>query len=449
MPPASVPPDEEERLRSLNDYGILNTPPEKSYDIITRLVIELLGVPIAFLSFVDKDRQWFKSCMGLDVQQTDRNSAFCAHTILTKEPLVVADATLDLRFKDNPLVVGPPFIRFYAGVPLHTSDGSAPGTLCAVSTEPREITEREVKILQDLSMLVVDELNLKLTIRQIRERHQKALQTEKLASIGLLASGIAHEINTPMQFVASNTEFIQSGFEELKGIFEALQRLRVLPSPSGEMLQECEEMQALSKEMDLDYLLREVPLAISQTKEGIARVTEMVNAMKSFMHSVNTGKKWEQLNDAIAVTSTLSRNSWKYNSELKLELANNLPKVFCNVGEINQVVLNLIVNAAQAIEERIQMGWEGIGLILVRTFVDGQGVVIEIEDNGAGIPAKLITKIFDPFFTTKEVGKGTGQGLAISYDIVVNKHKGRFEVHSKPGSRRTVFSVFLPVGSEQ
>lgn len=445
MPAAPLPLNEAERLKFLNQEEILDTLPEKSFDALTRLATEILNVPIALVSLIDRERQWFKSCVGLNVSETHRDFAFCAHAILDEEVLVVEDAREDERFRDSPLVQGDPHIRFYAGVPIKGGGEFNLGTFCIIGREPKKLSQRELERLKDLAALADDALALRRTLRSQRKNRSSLVHAEKMASIGLLASGVAHEINTPMQFVATNTSFIQTGFQAIHGFLEKVQSLPVVPSPTGALLREDGRVKQMAEDADLAYLLREVPIAITQTQEGIRRVTELVVAMRDFSHEHQGAKAAEQLNEAVSSTVVLSRNSWKHTAEVKLDLAPDLPLVECNRGEINQVILNLLINAADAIAERIHMGMEGLGLIQIRSFQRDASVVLEVEDNGTGINPRVRPNIFDPFFTTKPVGKGTGQGLTICYDIVVHRHGGKIEVESPVGKRRTVFRVVLPI----
>jgi len=448
MPKAPLPLNEGDRLKVLNDLEILDTVPESSFDIVTRLACDLLKVPIALVSLLDFNRQWFKSCIGLTASETSRDVAFCAHAILSDDLLVVADATRDERFSDNPLVLEAPFIRFYLGIPLKVEEQLI-GTLCVISPEPRTVTEDELRGIKGLAKLLEDKFALILALKRQKAGYSRRLQTEKLASIGALAAGVAHEINTPMQFVASNTEFIEAGFNGLKTLLDYYRNLVGRLDPSARPLHECEEVRAMEADLDLDFMLREIPLAVSQTKDGISRVTHMVEAMRDFTHGSTSGKRPEQINDLIRTTVVLTRNAWKYVSELELDLALDLPQVECSASEINQVILNLIVNAAHAIEERKELGWDGQGIIQLRTFQNNEEIVLEVTDNGIGIQPKVLPRIFDPFFTTKEVGKGTGQGLGICYDIVVYRHGGTLDVKSPVGARRTTFSVNLPIKSSE
>ncbi len=445
MSVAPLPIDEEERLQALHQYGILDTAPEANFDTITELLSELFDMPWVFVSLVDRDRQWFKSHHGSEATQTVRETAFAAHAILQDDPLVVPDATQDSRFSDNPSVVDAPFIRSYAAVPLVAEGGFKLGVLCVVSPQAREYTEREIRVLKVFARLVVDELELKRSMLRLAEKRERVAQAERLASIGSLAAGLAHEINTPMQFVASNTQFLQESFEGLKTVLEAVLHLELPFLKDAHNLWDCEPLHSLLAVHDTAYLLKEVAIAVQQTKEGIARVTELLSALKTFSHPTRGEAHPESVNAAIEVAVTVSRSSWQNCAELHLELAHELPLVTCTLAEFSHVILNLIVNAAQAIEARLERAPEPKGLIILRTLRKHDSVVIEVQDNGCGIPAENLSRIFEPFFTTKAVGKGIGQGLAASYDIVTRKHQGRLDVKSSPEKCFTLFSVSLPI----
>jgi len=205
-------------------------------------------------------------------------------------------------------------------------------------------------------------------------------------------------------------------------------------------------MLARLQELDLDYLTEEIPKAIRQTMEGVARVAVIVSAMKDFSHPGGEGKSLANLNKAIESTLTVSRNEWKYVARLETDLDPDLPPVLCLQGEVNQAILNLVVNAAHAIEEVLGGRHTGrLGAIKVSTLRMGQEVRISVADNGPGIPENIRDRIFEPFFTTKPVGKGTGQGLAIVH-AVMEKHGGRVTVDT--GAKGTTFHLFLPLGSD-
>lgn len=277
---------------------------------------------------------------------------------------------------------------------------------------------------------------------ELRNAQIRLLQAQKLESIGQLASGIAHEINTPIQFIGDNTRFFGESVETLSN---ALSRYdAILEAAAKGDLPSLQEITDLRKETDLDYLLSELPQGVKDTQDGLRRVSSIVSALKEFSHPDSREKVHTDLNAALQNTAVVCRSEWKYVAELSMDLDSRLPLVPCLPGDMNQVFMNLIVNAAHAIQERIGSSEEK-GLIRVSTRLEGDLVCIRIADTGVGIKSGDLHRIFDPFFTTKEIGRGTGQGLAISRNIVVDKHGGRIEVESEVGQGST-FTLHLPVG---
>jgi two-component system, NtrC family, sensor kinase len=272
-------------------------------------------------------------------------------------------------------------------------------------------------------------------------------QAQKLESIGQLAAGIAHEINTPIQYVGDNTRFLNGAFTDLLGIARLYDRLLEAAKremPSSELIPEIEKQ---IRKVDLNYLEEEIPQAIEQTLEGVERVSRIVLSMKEFSHPGTNKKTAVNINRALENTITVARNEWKYVAELETDLDPNLPPVPCIPGEINQVFLNILVNAAQAIGETAQGGEGPKGIIHIRTRQINGDAEIRISDNGPGIPPAIRDRIFDPFFTTKEPGKGSGQGLAIAHTAVVRKHSGSIQVESEEGIG-TNFIIRLPLEAE-
>ncbi|NMB35981.1 MAG: PAS domain S-box protein [Firmicutes bacterium] len=280
---------------------------------------------------------------------------------------------------------------------------------------------------------------------------QKKLETQlalsqRLQSIGELAAGIAHEINTPMQYIGDNTRFLQdaaAAFFALLGDYQRLKNKFLVEEDAGLLI---DKINKKEQEMDIAYLLEEIPRAFKEALEGIEKVDKIVLAMKEFAHPGKKKKTPADINKAIRDTVVISRNEWKYVAELKTDLEPGLPLVYCVVSEINQVLLNMIVNAAQAIKEVSKEGVLSKGEIKIKTSGKKDHVNISVSDNGIGIPEAALDKIFEPFFTTKEVGQGTGQGLAIAHDIIATKHKGSIRVRSKVG-KGTEFIIRLPVKS--
>lgn len=287
----------------------------------------------------------------------------------------------------------------------------------------------------------VHDISSKLNIQE------KLHQSRKLESIGQLAAGIAHEINTPTQYIGDNVEFLRDTFEGLEELIkDYLQLLQAIQSKTITESKLRESLDILEK-ADLEFTLDEVPAALAQALEGIERVSEIVNSMKEFAHPGTDCMSNVNLNHAIESTATVCRSEWKYISEMKLDLDPNLPMVPCLPGEFNQVILNLIVNAAHAIEEKHGTN-QSNGLITISTRLADQEVEIRVTDNGCGIPQHVHDRIFDPFFTTKEVGKGSGQGLSLARTVIADKHAGSLSAETKPGEG-TTFIIRLPLSATQ
>ena len=284
-------------------------------------------------------------------------------------------------------------------------------------------------------------------LADLTERKQiesQLLQSQKMQSIGQLAAGIAHEINTPIQFIGDNLQFLENGFAELLGLLGEYRKWRMQAESSGACREPAARLAQAELQADAPYLESEIPKAIGQSREGARRVADIVRAMKEFSHPTQAEKTPVDLNHAIETTATIARNEWKYIADLKLDLDRGLPPVPCLPGDFNQVLLNLIVNAAHAIAEVAEKREGRRGWIAISTRRKERTVEIRVADSGAGIPEAVRPRIFEPFFTTKEVGRGTGQGLAIAYDVVVKKHGGaiRFETESGVG---TTFILALPL----
>lgn len=284
--------------------------------------------------------------------------------------------------------------------------------------------EGYIIVITDLTEIITMEKQLSLS--------------QKLESIGELAAGIAHEINTPLQYVGDNLRFLQDTFDVMiSGLIQKENN-----EINHESVKDTDNVRIHGE--DLDFIMDEVPRAIEQSIVGVERMSKIVVAMKDFAHPGIFRKSLSDINHGIEVTINISRNKWKYVAEIETDLQKNLPLVNCMTDEINQVILNMIINAAHAIEEKLGENSGEKGKIIISTSSDDKYVFIKISDSGAGIPQKNIARIFDPFFTTKEVGKGTGQGLAISHDIIAKKHGGQIKVASQTGVG-TTFTIILPI----
>ncbi|HEY1101063.1 MAG TPA: ATP-binding protein, partial [Myxococcota bacterium] len=254
----------------------------------------------------------------------------------------------------------------------------------------------------------------------------------------------AHEINTPIQFVSDSIHFIQDSFNDTLPLLTKYRTLRGAVAEGNvpdDMLEAIEEAE---DDADLDYVLENLPKAITRSIDGLDRVATLVRSMKEFAHPDQKEKTTADLNRAIETTITIARNEYKYVADLQTDFG-DIPSVKCHVSELNQVFLNIIVNAAHAIGDKVK-GTDKRGTITVRTFREGDDVVVAISDDGGGIPEAIRARIYEPFFTTKEVGRGTGQGLAISRSVIVEKHGGALQCTSVEGEGTTFF-IRLPIAA--
>jgi signal transduction histidine kinase/HAMP domain-containing protein len=285
---------------------------------------------------------------------------------------------------------------------------------------------------------------LMLDITEVRRLGRELAAAQKLESVGRLAAGVAHEINTPVQFVADNMGFVRESMTGVADVIQAYRDLKQAVQTGGDAAAAASVATAAETEADLDYVIANVPPAIAGAIEGLGRIATIVRSMKEFAHPDQSEKTSADLNHAIQSTLIIARNEYKYVAEVETDFG-ELPPVQCYLGEINQVVLNLLVNAAHAISDVVKDSGS-LGKLTVRTRLEGDEVEISIGDTGTGIPEAARDKIFDPFFTTKEVGKGTGQGLAIARSVIVNKHGGTLRFETECG-RGTTFFIRFPVGA--
>ncbi len=285
--------------------------------------------------------------------------------------------------------------------------------------------------LRDADGKVIAIIGTGFDITERKQSEQRLAAGERLESIGRLAAGVAHEINTPIQYLNDSVYFIREAMQELLVYIEKLHaRLPVTPEPDE----------------DLEYLKKDLPPALDRVVDGLGRIAEIVRSMKDFSHADQREMSQVDLNRAISSTLVIARSEYKYVAELETELG-ELPPITCHGGQINQVVLNLVVNAAHAIADVVK-GTSNKGLIKVRTCVEGEYAVISISDSGGGIPENIQQRVFDPFFTTKEVGRGSGQGLSIARNVVVQGHNGMLDFTTEPG-KGTTFYVRLPMVAQE
>ncbi|WP_367871764.1 ATP-binding protein [Luteolibacter sp. Populi] len=400
-----------DRIAALRRYEILDTPPDGSFDGITALAAKLLGVPIALATLVDTDRIWFKSKIGLDVEQIDRAPGLCASAILNDAAYIVNNAALDPRTLANPLVAGEFGLRFYAAAPLQTHDGFNLGTLCVIDREPRQIDEQEVEILRTLAGLIMDQMELRIASRRIDEKRAAiAAKNRELAILNEEKDGFmamaAHDLRNPLGTVMMMGKMLE---EQKVGALNERQ-LRMVSAI-------CESSEVMLR-LVTDYLEFTAlgPIAIKLTKDD-CDLQELVEACVRD-HAPRAGEKsigilFHRLQDGIVAAVDASR--------------------------IRQGVGNLIGNA-------VKFSPAG-SRIAVRCLKEGEFAVIEVIDQGPGIPESELSKLFIPFSPTSVLAsdgeKSTGLGLSIAKRLV-EAHRGEIAVSSVVGEGST-FSIKLPL----
>jgi signal transduction histidine kinase len=290
-----------------------------------------------------------------------------------------------------------------------------------VQARTRALSERNTELEQKTGQL-------EAALRDLEMAHAMLLQQEKMASIGVLAAGVAHELNNPIGFVNSNLVTLGRYCEKLLRVLRAYERR--LPDDA--------EMEGLRREEKLSFVLEDLPVLIRESLEGTERVRKIVSDLRAFSHPADKQLVHADLNECLGTTLNIVHNELKYKARVVTDFG-SVPQVRCRPGEINQVFMNLLVNASHAVA--------AMGEIRVTTRPDGDAVLVSVADTGCGIPEEIRGRIFDPFFTTKPVGQGTGLGLTISYDIV-RKHGGSLTFESEVG-RGTTFHVRLPVAGKE
>ncbi len=424
--PAPFPSNEDERALSLEHLRVLDSAPEAEFDDIVMLASALCDTPIALVSLVDRERQWFKACVGLDARETHRDLAFCAHAILAPtDVLMVEDARLDARFQESALVLGPPYIRFYAGAPIIDDRGHALGTVCVIDTRPRTLTDAQQSALQALARQTASLLQLRL-LRDQREHRAERLEKElaqakalnqlteqslnhakRVSSLGMVTASIAHDFNNILQALSASLQMI---------------RLRARRPEDVERFSDT-GLQAVDQGRQLvGHLLA----SVRQDSPNLVciDVSARIDAMRGVLSRAAT--------DRVKLTFDL--------------LAPNTV-VLCEEAQLNAAMLNLLSNARDA------MGAAGRVRIATRlAFVEddvslsaGDYLALSVTDDGPGMPADLAHKIFEPFFTTKERGKGTGLGLSQVREFAETAG-GAVRLRTAPGAGTTVTLYLKALG---
>lgn len=422
--PAPLPDNEEDRALSLEHLGVLDSAPEQGFEDVVLLATTLCDVPIALVSLVDRERQWFKACIGLDVRETHRDLAFCAHAILAPtEVMVVEDATLDPRFMASPLVLGPPYIRFYAGAPIVADSGHALGTVCVIDTRARTLEPAQTLALQALARQTAALLQLRLLNRQ-REMQAVALEAElgqaleqtaqaqlslrhsrRVSSLGMLTASIAHDFNNLLQALSASLQMV---------------RMR--------------SRRPLDVERFSDTGLK----AVDQGRQLVSRLMNNVRHDGPETICLDVSQRLEEARELLSRTVTGEL-------DLSFDLSARGWGVMCVEVQLLAVVMNLLANARDALAGPGQVH---IATQLVQVdddlqLAEGDYLLLSVADNGPGMSPDVAARVFEPFFTTKQAGRGTGLGLAQVREFASNAG-GTARVESTPG-QGTTMKLYLRV----
>ncbi|MBI4957330.1 MAG: PAS domain S-box protein [Myxococcales bacterium] len=383
----------------------------------------------------------------LDVHQT-MPCALIVHRV-GGDIVAVNDAASELLGYGQEELIGRDIGTVFAGGPPPSQEADGAGVIRRESVLKDRAGTR-IPVLYSAKLLSASPgdgerriVSIALDLRERKRLELELRQAQKLESVGRLAAGIAHEINTPVQFVNDSVHFIRDAMDDLARLVSGYRRLCADGNMMAEVRSRCAE--ELERTADLAYLLEHVPPAIERSIEGLGRVATIVRSMKEFAHPDLKEMVPVDLNRAIESTLAIARNEYKYVADVETDLG-ELPPILCFAGELNQAILNIVVNAAHAIGEVVGSSGER-GRIGVRTRCHGATVSIAISDTGTGIPPEARERIFEPFFTTKEVGKGTGQGLAMARSVVQERHRGTLTFDTELG-RGTTFTIRIPVARE-
>lgn len=407
---APLPPDEEERLRTLRAYEILDTPPEAGFDELTRLAAEICRVPIAAVSLVDTSRQWFKSIVGLEATQTSREVAFCAHTILQEEIMVVPDALQDPRFADNPLVRSDPCIRFYAGAPLRADTGHKLGSFCVIDRVPRQLDDFQARALRTLSRQVEVQMKLRLKVQEL-DRQQAELRAQRDLLVQVqhqkeeLTSLVVHDLKNPLVVALIHASLLQEQAQspDTRTAVEAI-------------TSSCETMNRMVMNL----------LDISRSEDGALALNRT---------DVNLGALFEDIH------KTMGRHARLLGQSIQVSVSPDIQAVPADRDLLRRVIENLLDNS-------LKYAQSGDNIQLDARRVDGKAVEIQVRDHGPGVPREFRERIFEKYAQLERDAlrhARTSRGLGLTFcRIAVEAHGGQIwvEDNDPQGSR---FVVRLPI----
>ena len=449
-----IPVDEEKRLEELLSYNILDTTPEKKFDDLVKLASQLCETPISLISLIDANRQWFKAKQGLEVNETSRELAFCAHAIMGDKPFIIQDATKDDRFANNELVTGTPNIRFYAGIPLKSPNGFNLGTLCVIDQKPRSLDDKQLFALQTLANQVISQMELatkaqelqeafssarkqkielEKTIRELHRTQNQLIESEKMAGLSQFTAGIAHEINNPVNFISAGAQALQEIIQALIQILVKYEELKDCDSQARKEI--LNEISKIKMGLETSELIDDANDMMSDIQNGVKRTNEILTSLLEFANNDNENNELLNINTGIRAGLMLYKNDFlEKRITVETNFDENIPPIEGYKYLLNRVFMNLMNNAIDAVEKD--------GKITISTESHTHEVKFIIEDDGCGIPQQALPKIFDPFFTTKSIGKGAGLGLAVCYGIIT-KHNGSILIESTEGEGTKVI-ISLP-----
>ena len=438
------------------------------FELLVATAVELIGAEESLILLFDAEKQSLHKVVSHTYPEIEVASMSYEEVMdgisglvaTTREAARSEDISTDPRNKGLARERAARFPGTSVAVAPIIVDDQVIGTLTTLNNGGRPpFTDLELSLVRMLAMqaaVAIRNAELYEELRNNRDRvaaaHEELKQTQtqllsaqKMEAIGSLASGIAHEINTPIQFVSDNASFVKEAVEVLSQLGRAHVKFLADHAAEPSLATEIEELQGLWNELDCDFYFEEIPEAIDETLEGANRVAEIVRAMKEFAHPGSQDKSSVDVNRVVETTMQVSRNEWKYVSNVELDLEPDLPIIQGHAGPLGQSLLIMLVNSAQAMADHRNVDEDGKGTIKVSTRADDGVVEIRVADNGPGIPQAIADQVFDPFFTTKDVGKGSGQGLSIARSVVVDKHQGEIWIEdADPGA---VFVIRLPVNT--